>query len=348
MSEAVPMDLVIADLQISEISDAELENALHRVVVGHKNAIASIHDSMEDADYVYRKYLDPNYVPQEDIAKKDRAELNKAEKIIAERYAELKEAYEKPLQNIEANIKSIRNAIKEASGVVDKAVKTYDELRKKKKQQEVTDYFITKKFDLVPLERIWDEKWLNKTANMKDIAEQMDAAITKIYADIQVLEQIPEHGMTAKAMYLKTLDMGAALREVNALKENAERLAREEANRAERQMQEQCDRNASAECKEEREKAKEEIIKGKIDEAVGLPVGTTAAQERLEVMEYTLQFRGTKDQLMKLREYMTSQGIPYQKLLMFHNEKDAANYKRNQRIQGDILTAVILRIESVA
>ncbi len=59
ISDAVPMELVIADLQISAISDAELEDAFHRVLVEHKDAVASIHGSIEDADVDYRKYLAP-------------------------------------------------------------------------------------------------------------------------------------------------------------------------------------------------------------------------------------------------------------------------------------------------
>jgi hypothetical protein len=340
MADAVPMELVIAEMEVSEISEKDLESTFQRVVIAHKDAVRFILASMQDADDVYRKYLDPNYIPLEDVAKKDRAELNKAEKIIADQYTTLKEAYEKPLQNIEANIKSIRKAIEEASGVVDKAVKTYEELQKKKKRQEVTDYFITKKFDLVPLNRIWDEKWLNKTAKMKDITKQIDAVIAKIYSDIQVLEQIPEHGMTAKAMYLKTLDMGAALREVNALKENAERLAREEVNRAERQRQEQCNRNASAQRREEREKEKEAIIQSKIDEAVGLAPGTTAEEEKKAILKYTMTFKGTEEQLRDLRKYMTEKGIPYQKGLLFDTMEQAKQIADKKNYSSKILAFI--------
>lgn len=336
MKDAVPMELEITKLQISEISETELEATLQRVIVGHRDAVKSIHDSMEDAAYVYKKYLESNYVPDEKTAKEDRAELNKAEKNIAERFSDLKEAYEKPLRPIETEVKAIRNAIKEASGVVDKSVKIYKEIQDKKKRQEVTDYFLTKKFDLVPLERIWNEKWLNKTMQMRDIEKEIDGVIAKIYDDIQVLEQIPDHGMTAKAMYLKTLDMGAALREVNALKENAARLAQEELNRQNRKMQEQCDRNASAERKEASEQKREEIVQSRIDEYVGLPPGTTAAQERETVFDYTLKFSGTKDLLLELRQFMSSKGIPYDRFLVFESEAQAKEIAKVKRLDEKI------------
>ena len=338
--DAVPMEIEIIKLPISEISDKELSDTLSRVIAEHKDAVKSIHDSMEDATYVYKKYLNPNYVPDEKTAKADRAELNKAEKIIGERFATLKAAYEKPLLPMEAEIKAIRNAIKEAAEVPYKAVTVYKEMQDKKKRQEINDYFITKKFDLVPLERLWNPKWLNKTMEMHDIAKEIDEAIAKIYGDIQVLERIPEHGMMAKAVYLRTLDMGAALREVDALKENAARLAQEEVNRQQRQMQEQCDRNAAAQRKEEREKEKEAIIQSKIDEAVGLPQGTTAAETKAAVLKYTLTFEGTEEQLMKLRKFMSEQGIPYQKGLVFDTPEQAKQIAEKRNYSGKIMALI--------
>jgi hypothetical protein len=85
-----------------------------------------------------------------------------------------------------------------------------------------------------------------------------------------------------------------------------------------------------------------------VDQALDLPVGTTAAQDRAEVMEFTLQFRGTKEQLMKLRQFMTSLGIPYQKLKIFNTANDAMIYRNEQKIQGVIEPVVLLRVESAA
>jgi len=158
---------------------------------------------------------------------------------------------------------------------------------------------------LVPLDRIFDKKWLNKGTLFRDIKEKIDEEIAGIYRDIEVLERIPEHGSTAKALYLENLDIGAALRQVDALKENAERLAREQASREERKIREEVAGNAAALRKEELEDRKEELVQILVDQALALPQGTTAAQEKAEIMKYLLEFQGTKEQLMKLRQYMT-------------------------------------------
>jgi hypothetical protein len=334
------MELIIAEMEVSEISEKDLEATFQRVVAAHKDAVRSIQASMQDADDSYRKYLDPDYIPLEDAAKKDRASLNKAEKNIAEQYSTLKEAYEKPLQNIEANIKHIRNAIKDASGIVDKAVKAYEEMQKSKKKQEIADYFVTKKFDLVPLEKIFDQKWLNKGAKMKGVREELDKAVSAVYRDIEILEKIPGHGTAAKAFYLENLDMGAALRQVGALKENAERLAREQSAREERKMQEQCGKNASAERQERRGQPNEQIRQGMVDQALGLAHGTTAAEEREEIIEFTMTFKSTKEKLRDLREYMTANGIPYQKGLLLESETHAKQIIKNRNLDGKIYSFI--------
>jgi len=340
MGEAVPMELVIAEMEVSEISEKDLEATFQRVVVAHKDAVRSIQQSMKDADDIYKKYRDPNYIPLEDVAKKDRAELNKAEKNIAEQYATLKDAYERPLQNLETNIRQIRAAIKEGSANVDKAVKVYEEKQKTAKLKEIREYFNSKKFELVLLENIFDPKWLNKTKSMKEIREELDAKIAVIYRDIETLEKIQEHGVAAKAFYLKELDMGAALRQVEILKENAARIAREQASREERKAQEQCVQNAATERQEKVNTVKEEKSQDLIDKALDLPEGTTAAQAKSEIVEFTMTFRGTKEQLLKLREYMTNNGIPYQKGLVLDNPDDARIVAKSKNVAGKIYSFI--------
>jgi len=338
MSDAVPMK--IADLEISEISEQELENTFQRVMVAHKDAVKSIQASIRDADEAYRKYLDVNYVPLEDVAKKDRAEINKAEKNIADQFAVLKKAYEKPLQNFDENIKHIRKAIKDASGIVDNAVKVYEEKQKNQKRADIETYFATKKFELVPLESLFDDRWLNKTKPMKEVREELDTKIANIYRDIEILEKLPEHGTAAKAFYLEKLDMGAALRQVEILKENAERLAREQVAREERQVQEQCAVNATAERQEERAAVKEERVQSIVDSALDLPVGTTASEKKKALIEFTCTFKGTEEQLRKLREYMTANGIAYEKGLLLESAEDARTVMRAKNVAGRIYSFI--------
>jgi hypothetical protein len=209
-------------------------------------------------------------------------------------------------------VSEIRTTIKNAAQTVDNAVKVYEEGQKEAKRQEIQQYFDGKGFDLVPLDMFFDDRWLNKGYKLPDIKKDIDDRIAQIYGNIKVLENIADHGTIAKAFYLENLDMGAAMLKVQTLKDNAERLAREQAEREEREQQDQVARNAAEERREEREADREEKVKDLIDEA--LDIEEPAVPAGPEIMEYTLRFKGTKEQLLKLREYMTANGIAYEKI----------------------------------
>jgi len=346
MSEAVPVDLVISEMEVSAISEKDLETTFQRVVVAHKDAVRSIRQSMDEADAVYSKYRDPGYIPLEDVAKKDRATLNKCEANIKEQYDTLKNAYEQPLFYLESNIKQIRAAIKEGSANVDKAVKNYEERQKTAKREDIQKYFATKNFELVPLDRIFDQRWLNKTAKMKEVREELDAKIQAVYRDVEILEKIADHGTAAKAFYLESLDMADAMRKVEMLKENAARLAREQADREARKMQEQVAENDKAEREEKVAAFKQGRVSDIIDQALDLPEGSTAAEAREEVVECTLTFKGSREQLLKLRQYMTSEGIAYRKALVLASLDDAIQVAHSKGIAAD--THTLLYVSSAA
>jgi len=326
-------DLVLLDLQ-TDISVGNITTNAALLLEAVKHGVA--------------KYHDPNYIPDETAAKKDRAELNRADKLVAEKAREVKGKWNEPLETFDGLVAEIRTTIKNASGVVDGSVKKYEEKQKTAKREEIKKYFASKKFELVPLEKIFDQRWLNKGTKMKDIHTEIDAAIAKIYQDIEVLERIPDHGTAAKAFYLQTLDMGAALRQIDTLKENAARIAREQASREARKAQEQCEANDKIERQEKVEAFNEEKSQNLIDQALDLPEGTTAAKERKEKIKQTLEFEDDREKLMNIKHYMTSQGTPYKKKLEFDNDQDAETYCRIKKVKGTIQHKVVLTIESVA
>jgi hypothetical protein len=180
------------------------------------------------------------------------------------------------------------------------------ETQKAEKRRDIEDLFASKNFNLVTLDRLFDQKWLNKGTSMKDVDAELMAKIKKIYAEIQIIEDLPADVIETKAQYLDTLDIGAALATAKRLRENRSRLEEEEKNRAEREHGEHIEAQA------------EELAVDAVKEAKAEPIAAAAA-EALEidadpVIEYTLRFRGTRAQLISLRQYMTDNGIEYDKI----------------------------------
>ena len=260
------------------------------------------------------QYLDTSkYEGDEKQAKDDRALLRKQKDAAKTTIESIKEAWNQPLETFMDVSKKILKEFDYAIETIDIWVKDRENMEKDKKRKTIQAYFDTKDFDLVPLDRLFNDKWLNKTYEMRDIKKEIDAVIETIYSNIKILENIADHGMTAKALYLENLDMGAAMRQIETLKANAERLAREKAAREERELKNHVARNAAEERREARETAKEESTADMVAAALDIeePVVERHAPQ---IIEYTLRFRGTEEQLRKLREYMTANNIAYEKV----------------------------------
>ncbi|MDR2049694.1 MAG: DUF1351 domain-containing protein [Treponema sp.] len=170
------------------------------------------------------------FIGKEDAAKKERAQLNKAMKRADEAAKYIKETWMAPLNEFEATMKLVKAEFKAASGGLDELVRNVENREKDGKRLEIQKYFDAKNFDLVPLDRVFNDRWLNKTFKMPDIRKEIDSVIADIHANIKMLERIPDYGITAKTLYLDTLDMSAALKQVDTMKANAERLPKSRRN----------------------------------------------------------------------------------------------------------------------
>lgn len=249
-------------------------------------------------------YVPENYIDKSDEAKKDRAELNKASKELNAKRLELEKEFMRPFDELKAIIKETTKAIDGASAKLDEIVKGEEEREKALKRDNIELYFSSKKFTLLSLDRLFDQRWLNKTVKLAEVKKEIDAAIEKIYADVKTLEAL-EDADVLKQLYLDTLDIGAALRKGQELADYRKRLEVEAKERAEREARAQIQKQAD-EIQEEKARPVE-------------PENLAAAALGKEVdpdpeMEYTLCFKARKSTLLRLREYMTAQGIQYIKI----------------------------------
>jgi len=318
------------------IPDLKTKINVGQITSNAANVLAAVKNMVE-------KYHDENYIPNEAAAKADRAELNKLEKAVADQASRIKAKYNSPLDKFNGLVSEIRQKIKEAGRVADTAVKNFEEKQKEIKRAEIEAYFSAKNFDLAPLEKIFVQRWLNKTVKIAEIKKEIDGIISKIYSDIKTLENISEYGMAAKARYLETLDLGDAMRHVETMKKNAERAAREIIEREERERQERIAANAAEERAEARTAEKRASVRSLVDEALGIEEPEPPADPEImkhvlrlklpketlpglfecmdangisypEILELTLPFEGEKEPLFRLREYMTKNGVSYEKI----------------------------------
>lgn len=259
-----------------------------------------------------KDYALDKYKGDADAAKKDRAELNKADKRMQEMSKELSDQWNAPLQPTIDLLKRGRTLIKEASAAVDSLVKAKESEEDEKKRNQITEYWNTRNFDLVPLERIFDPRWLNKGASLtKEVYPAIDAKINEIYESIKTIEDVGGEDVDVmKSEYFKTLDLGAAVRRGNELKADRERIEREKATRAQREQTAQLNEQNRELIKEEAETKKAEPVRSVAAAALGI----TPSDPGLEVVTYVMEFTGTRNAMFQLREYMTKNGITYKKI----------------------------------
>lgn len=195
--------------------------------------------------------------------KADRAKLNKAAKEAKAKLSEVKSAYMAPFSEFEAGIKEAVTTIGEATDILDKKVKEFEEAARAEKKAQITDYY-DKSFTASGIDPdvknviftiIYDPKWENATATQKAYKEGIDDGLTKYESGVKALsgDTYKDYHDEAMKVFLQNLDLAAALAEVEALKKRDEEIIRREKERLEAEAK----RKAEAELREAQRRAEE-------------------------------------------------------------------------------------------
>lgn len=187
-------------------------------------------------------------------AKSDRAKLNALYKAIDDKRKEIKKECMKPYDAFEKKTKVLLEMIGSTSGAIDSQIKAFDEMRREDKQKEIETFFVEsvgELKDLLPFNRIYSAQWLNTTYSMKDIKTEITKVITKVTADLAVIDGLEgEFCVQCKDHYLRTLDLSGALAESKRLEENKKRLEEYEAKKKEEREAADLERRQNAQLAE--------------------------------------------------------------------------------------------------
>ena len=238
-------------------------------------------------------------ITEDDIkaGKAMRASLNNLAKAIEAKRREVKKEFCAPYDEFESQTKMLIHKINRVSLGIDSQIKSFEEQEKQKKKQEIIDYFDSLHFHLVSIEKLWDEKWLNKTCSEKSWKERISGKIEKIKVDLAIISQMEvEDKETLKAMYLDSLDVSAAKHRYDEQIERKRRL--EEAQKAaELQRKEVAPVNASV-----YQKRAEKQVSG--------------AENGEKLYNRTFRVTGcTRQQIIDLGNWMNAHGIRFERIM---------------------------------
>lgn len=241
-------------------------------------------------------------------AKADRAKLNKLRTAIDTRRKDIKAEYLKPYTAFEGKIKELTLLIDEPIKVIDSQLDGFEDRRKEAKKQQIQAAYEARIPDavkeIIPLERIFDKRWLNVSVTMAKIDEDMEGWAKRVNADLLALDTIPEEYKAAcREKYIATLDVSAALAHMQSLKAAEEAFrAREEARKQQDEERHACAPEHAPEAKPEPQATPPEPI---------APPETPAAPK---LYTLRLEFHLTREQALALRRYIDDNKIQYTKI----------------------------------
>ena len=253
-----------------------------------------------------QEYTPDNYIGNIDDAKKDRAELNNSKKFLTQKRIEIVKELMKPYEDFENRCKKLEKLIDTASSKLDEIVKAREESEKETKKNLLMGIWKAKNFDLFPLEKVFNPKWLNKTFKKSDIEKEMDAIIEKTYSDLKIIEKYSEDAETLKALYLEDLNLEEVFSRADELQKNREKLQREQEERASREKQ--------IELSEQNDAIEVERIDLQKKQKMASLVAAAMEEETPELdqkFEWVISVTMTEKEMIELKQLFTSWQVKY-------------------------------------
>ena len=165
------------------------------------------------AEYESRVYTEDTI----SLAKEDRAKLNKLKKAISDERIARKKEYMKPFETFENQAKELCDLIDTASSSIASQIDAFDEKRIAEKHDHIQKIFdeVISNYDLpfITLEKIYNDKWDNKSVTDKAIATEITDICEKAIKDLEVIAKMPNYSFEAAESYKESLDLNKALEE---------------------------------------------------------------------------------------------------------------------------------------
>ena len=218
-----------------------------------------------------------------DKAKEDKAMLNRTAKKLNDERIRLEKEFMKPFDEFKTVVKEITEMIKDSSSKIDEIVKEVENKDKEEKKKAILVIFeseVKELKDVLKFEKVFDERYLNKTFKIEDVEKDLISKLDKIRNDLITISELhSKYEIELKNDYLNNFDLGMVIRK------NSELISKEEA------------------LKEQKEEKMQEMAETIVE-----------AKEEEPVLTFTLKITGKKNQLLALRKFIETNGMSYEKV----------------------------------
>lgn len=187
------------------------------------------------------------------VAKSDRAKLNKVKESLNDRRKDLEKEYMIPFTTFKDQINELIKLVDEPAQVIDAQVKEYEARIKEEKRIQITliysEIIIGEAAEVLTLKRIWKDEWLNVGTTIKKITAEIQSMYDKFLADFEIIDGMKsEFEMQLKDVYMKTLELSQVMRENMRLTEEKAKLEKLKAEKEEKAAKAKAEAEAKAEA----------------------------------------------------------------------------------------------------
>lgn len=236
-------------------------------------------------------------------ARDERAKLNKFIEMLNKGRISAGKEYMAPYEKFKGDVDGIIAKVRSVNNVIDDQIKSVEAAVREEKYAEISAYFSETIGDLacfVPLDRIFDQKWLNASVSIKNVKKEIDGIIEKIRSHIATIEALhsPDE-VTVKAFFFETLDIAAALMEDARLKEKRARVEAYQKAQAE---------VAAAQNPTDNQKPQEDGLQASLEAS---ECNSSTPIYSAPGMTVRFEVTGTVEELKGLKEYLQTHHIVY-------------------------------------
>lgn len=231
---------------------------------------------------------------QKDIATKERTSLNKMVKRVADYRKNIVSEFKKPIEKFELIAKETEKILQETSDFVGNQIKKFEETEKEERNKlakKIYEENIEELKDIIPYEKIFNDKWLNKGSwngdNSKVVLEDIERIKEIVRNGLKAIEELnSEFETEIKNGFLKDFNLSAAILKNSELIAQKEKLKKVENKKT-----------------EQKEKKIEELINNPIKEEMIDPIKT-----------YTLKITGALSKQKKLKEFLELNDMKWERV----------------------------------
>lgn len=221
---------------------------------------------------------------------KERADINKQKKLVADFRKKIVAEYNKPIENFESMAKETEKILGETADFITSQVSVFDEKKKKEAEEKIRlffdEYSLSKEIDFVKFEDLGIKIGLNalteKGSITKKIQDQITSFLDNVEKELQLINTL-EFKDEILVEYKKTLKCASAIADV------------QDRHRQLEEMQ-----------KQKEEKTEETLTDKTVQERIS-HVTAPKVEEKKYSMTFTVT--GTMARLKELKEYLKKEGF---------------------------------------